>query len=250
MKAIVYAAGRGVRLGPRHAHTQKLLLEFGGRSLLEWHALRLSAAGVAEMVVVTGFLREHVAAVLPDIGRRHGLRVRERVNAEFDEGSVLSVAVSLADIEHTAEPLLLMDGDVLYPGGFIERLLHSAGESVLLVDRDYAIGDDDPVLVPMNDGRPFEFRKRWQGDAQVVGESIGLFKLGARHAPALVAATRERTGGERRAESYDEIIRALVLAGSFEAEDVSGEPWTEIDFPEDIERARSEVMPAIIAREG
>ena len=41
MKAIICAAGRGVRLG---ANSPKILLEFGGRSLLEWHALRLREA--------------------------------------------------------------------------------------------------------------------------------------------------------------------------------------------------------------
>ncbi len=38
LKAIICAAGRGVRLG---ANSPKILLEFGGRTLLEWHALRL-----------------------------------------------------------------------------------------------------------------------------------------------------------------------------------------------------------------
>ena len=250
MKAIVYAAGRGVRLGPRYAGRQKLLLEFGGRSLLEWHALRLAQAGVDELVVVTGYRRETVADLLPGVAARHGLRVREKVNADYDEGSVLSVAVSLPEIENTDEPLLLMDGDVLYPGGFIERLIASPHESALLVDRHYATTDDDPVLVPLRGGQPFEFLKGWRGEADAVGESVGLFKLGPRDVPALVAATHERLHGAGRGESYDEIIRALVRAGSFGAEDVSGEPWTEIDFPEDVERALDGVLRAITALEG
>jgi len=101
------------------------------------------------------------------------------------------------------------------------------------------------VLVPMHAGRPFEFRKRWQGEADAVGESIGFFKLAPGHVPTLIAATRIRTHGVRRAESYDEIIRDLVVTDCFGAEDVSGEQWTEIDFPEDIDRARQVVMPTL-----
>ena len=245
MKAIVYGAGRGARLGPAYADSQKLMLEFGGRTLLEWHALRLAAAGVTELVVVTGFRRDQVASALPVLAARHGLAVREVVNPDFDEGSVLSVAVSLPEIEQAAGPLLLMDGDVLYPRGFLERLLASPHPSALLVDRDFATDDDDPVLVPMHAGRPFEFRKRWQGEADAVGESIGFFKLAPGHVPTLIAATRMRTHGVRRAESYDEVIRDLVVTDCFGAEDVSGEQWTEIDFPEDIDRARQVVMPTL-----
>jgi choline kinase len=36
-----------------------------------------------------------------------------------------------------------------------------------------------------------------------------------------------------------------VLAGRFGFEDVTSLPWTEIDFPEDISRARDEVLPQI-----
>ena len=39
VKAIIYAAGRGMRL---RADVPKILLEFGGRTLLEWHALQIA----------------------------------------------------------------------------------------------------------------------------------------------------------------------------------------------------------------
>ena len=38
-------------------------------------------------------------------------------------------------------------------------------------------------------------------------------------------------------------------AGTFGYEDVTGYPWLEIDFPEDLVRAEREVMPAIRAIE-
>lgn len=53
MKAIIYAAGRGTRL---QSDSPKILLKFGGKTLLEWHALRLREAGVREIVLVTGHI--------------------------------------------------------------------------------------------------------------------------------------------------------------------------------------------------
>lgn len=242
MKAIICAAGRGVRLG---VNSPKILLEFGGRTLLEWHALRLREAAVTEVVLVTGHLREEIARGLPEIGARHRMNVRELVNDRFHEGSVLSVAAALPEIEGSREPLLLMDADVLYPAQMLDRLIRSDHPTALLLDREYSTKDDDPVLVPVRNGRPFEFRKKWTGQADFVGESVGFFKIGPDDLPVLIEETRARSAGGEVRDSYDDVLRAMVLAGRFGFEDVTGLPWTEIDFPEDVSRARDEVLPQI-----
>jgi choline kinase len=48
---------------------------------------------------------------------------------------------------------------------------------------------------------------------------------------------------------YEEAIRDLILAEpeAFCAEDVSDLPWTEIDFPQDVVRARDVVLPQLEA---
>lgn len=245
MKAIICAAGRGVRLG---ADSPKILLEFGGRTLLEWHALRLREAGVADVVLITGYLREQIGAVLPGISARYGASMRELANDRFHEGSVLSLAAALPEIEGSGDPILLMDADVLYPAEMLERLIHSAHPTALLLDREYSTKDDDPVLVPVKDGRPFEFRKKWTGHADLVGESIGFFKIAPADFPMLINETRTRSVGPDVRDSYDDVLRALVLAGRFGCEDVTGMPWTEIDFPDDVSRARDEVLPQIERR--
>ena len=242
MKAIICAAGRGVRLG---ADFPKILLEFGRRTLLEWHAVRLREAGVHDVFLVTGFSRELIARILPEISARHGLRMRELVNERFHEGSVLSLAVALPEMEGSREPILLMDGDVLYPAQMLERLIGSSHPTALLLDRDYSTNDDDPVLVPVKNGRPFEFQKKWTGQADFVGESIGFFKIAPADLPLLIEETRVRSAGRAVRDSYDEVLRAMVLADRFGFEDVTTLPWTEIDFPEDVSRARDEVLPLI-----
>ena len=64
LKAIICAAGGefvSARVRP------KILLEFGGRTLLEWYVMRLHELGVEDVVLVTGHLREQIATVLPDM---------------------------------------------------------------------------------------------------------------------------------------------------------------------------------------
>ena len=242
MKAIIYAAGRGVRLG---AQSPKVLLELGGRTLLEWHVLRLRDAGVRKLVVVTGHLREQITAVLPRLTEAYGLAVREIFNDRFEEGSVLSLFASLPEITGSVRPVLLMDADVLYPRHMLERLIGSPHPTTLLLDREFSTDDDDPVLVPVKNGRPFEFRKKWTGEADLVGESIGFFKIAREDMPMLAKETCERSMGRNCSDSYDDVLRAMVVAGVFGYEDMTGTPWTEIDFAADVAKARDVVLPAI-----
>ena len=243
MKAIIYAAGRGTRL---QSDSPKILLEFGGKTLLEWHAFRLREAGVREVVLVTGHLREQIAELLPGICIPYEVTVREIVNPRFHEGSLLSLKVSLPEIEDSYEPLLLMDADVFYPVGMLDRLIRSPHPTVLLLDREFSTNDDDPVLVPVKNERPIDFRKQWSGDAEFVGESIGFFKIAPVDFPLLIKETRARSRGSSCTGSYDDVLRTLVLAGRFGYEDVTGLPWIEIDFPADVIQARKQLVPAII----
>ena len=118
MKAVIYAAGKGARLGADHP---KVLLEFGGRSLLEWHIARLSAVGVSDLLIVTGFRCEKIAALLPSLGQRYAVNIDEVVNRDFDEGSVLSFQVSLPYLRSAGAAVLLMDADVLHPAIMLRR---------------------------------------------------------------------------------------------------------------------------------
>lgn len=250
MDAIIYAAGRGIRLGPLSTECPKILLEVGGRTLLERHAELLAWAGVRRLHVVTGHLRATVARVITAVSGRFGIDVTELYNEAFEEGSVISMAASLPLIRDAKEPLLLMDGDVLYDHRLIRRLIDSPIRSVLLLDQGYSTADDDPVLVPVRDGTPFEFRKKWAGEADLVGESIGFFKLDRHGLDAVIRETEARLSGERRKESYDEVLRSLVLAGVFGYEDVTGIPWTELDFPDDVAYARDTILPRLEALPG
>ena len=54
MNAIIYAAGRATRLGPAYQDRTKILLEFGGKSLLQWHVENLMNLGVRRVGIEIG----------------------------------------------------------------------------------------------------------------------------------------------------------------------------------------------------
>ena len=247
MQAIIYAAGVGMRLKSAFGERPKILLEFAGKSLLERHLQCLHEVGIGRLTIVTGYQHTLIEQALPPLRRLYRIEIQQLINPHFTEGSILSLATSIPVLQPLArnQPVLLMDGDVLYPAEMLRRLVESSQPTALLIDRDYSTADDDPVLVPIAGGRPFDFVKKWQGKTEQIGESIGFFKVSPHDLPDLIAFTQRLCAGKGRSASYDDVLRKLVQAGRFGHVDVTGLPWTEIDFPEDMERAAREILPAI-----
>src|SRR2546429_4787767 len=162
MRAIILAAGRGLRLQqPEEQQLPKCLLQFGGASLLERHLRLLKRAGVDEVVLALGFRHELVEAELDRL--RWQPRPQIVLNARYELGSVLTVH-TVADAMTRGGDVLLMDADVLYHEGIMSALV--AGHKPvnrLLIDRNFEPGEE-PVKVCVSDGIPVEFRKKLAPD--------------------------------------------------------------------------------------
>jgi len=247
MRAIILAAGRGLRLQqPAQAELPKCLLEFGGHSLLERHLRILKRAGVDEVVLALGFLHKQVRAHLE--GLRGYARPQIVLNPQFDLGSVLTLHTAAEAMQRGGD-VLVMDADVLYGERIMGALL--AGQNPvnrILIDRNFEPGDE-PVKVCVRSGVPFELRKRLEPGLKydTVGESVGFFRFSERGARRLAAIVSDYVGSGRAHQPHEEAVRDLLRESSqaFEVADVTGLPWIEIDFPADVERAAHEILPQL-----
>ena len=244
IKALILAAGVGARLGDVADNRPKALLEFGGKSLLRRHVEILGAAGIDDIVVGVGYRADLIAAELAALGP--GSRPRTIANPRFREGSIVTLWTLREELAWGGE-VLVMDADVLYDRRMMARLLASAHANCLLFDADFEPGDE-PVKICVRGGRIVEFRKRIEVDYDSCGESVGLFRLSPATAGELAAAATAYVADGRSEEPYEEAIRDLVVAapdGRFGYEDVTGLPWIEIDFADDLRRAESEIWPRL-----
>jgi choline kinase len=105
------------------------------------------------------------------------------------------------------------------------------------------------VKICVRDGVPIELRKQLESDLQFdsIGESVGFFRFdegGARRLASLVAGYVARDCGHM---PHEEAVRDLVRERShvIEVADVTGAPWIEIDFPNDMTRAAREILPLL-----
>jgi len=242
--AVLLAAGVGRRLG-QALPSPKVLLDFGGKSLLARHCEALVSAGAQKLVIVTGFETEQVHAALRRIAPP--LKIELLYNPRFTEGSVVSLAAS-ADVLRSGSPTVLMDGDVLYDPAMLVRLRDADGETALLVDRELEPGDE-PVKVCFDAaGTIVDFRKKPENPGVWHGESVGFFRFSAMIGSRLADRCGWYAQNAPQME-YEEAIRDLMLAepARFCAEDVTDLAWTEIDFEEDVVKAREVILPQLEA---
>ncbi len=247
MRAIILAAGRGLRLKqPEDEQIPKCLLRFGGMSLLERHLRMLRTAGISDLVLALGFRHELVEA---ELDRLQWIpRPEIVINEKFELGSVLTVH-TVAQAMTRGGDVLLMDADVLYDERIMRALVAGASPiNRLLIDREFEPGDE-PVKVCVRDGVPIELRKQPEPNLKydTIGESVGFFRFDATAARRLAQLVAGYVSSGRDHMPHEEAVRDLVREGSqmIDVSDVTGSPWIEIDFSVDVERAARDVLPQL-----
>jgi len=246
MHAVILAAGRGSRLAEFNPEGRpKCLLSFGGRSLLARHLDLLYQFGVRQADLVVGYEADQVIEHVGRLTSRPD--VAFHFNPRYEQGSVISLWAARETLV-SGTHIVLMDADVLYHPAMLQRLLQTSHRNCFLLDRGF-LNDEESVKIAIRNGIMVDFRKKLT-DGLVydqVGESVGFFRFDA-EVSARIAEECARLDTEGLADApYEEVLRNLLLEqpDAFAYEDVSGLPWVEIDFPEDVVRARDMILPAI-----
>ena len=241
MKAIILAAGVARRLAPLTDHTHKCLLPVGERSLLDRMLDALAASGVEESVLVLGHCQDQVRRAA---GTARGpMRIGYVENPDYQKGSILSLWCARETL--LSDSTLVMDAEVLFPARFLRGLIEAPAPSALLLDRGFQDTGEEVKLYAVGD-RVIALGKKFVPRAwDVVGEGVGFFKCSDAHAPEYLRLMEEsirETGG---ANEYEDALHRLLAQVPVGWVDVTGLPWTEVDFAEDLRRAATQVLPKI-----
>lgn len=243
MKAAMLAAGVGHRLGMGEAAPPKALLRFDGRTLLARHLDILARFGLFDLTLVVGHQAHAIEQELRAIGAAD--RVKTRFNPGYRRGSLLSLWM-LRDILRAGEPVVYMDADVLYDWRLLDRLLGSAHADCILIAR----GDPDPewVEVRIQGDRIVAFDKDVTvAEFDIRAEWVGFARFSATTAARLADAIDRYVESGQVDVICEKAMRDVILAtDAFGFQDVTDLPWIEIDFPEDVQRARLQILPRLL----
>lgn len=232
-------------MGEEKDRPPKCLVRFGGKTLLQRHLDILQYCGIHEVVIGVGYRADLIQAEIAALGAHH---VAHAVfNPDYEQESILTLWTLRNHLSWGGE-VLLMDADVLYDYRLIERLLASGHQNCFLLDRNIEPGDE-PTKLCVRDGYLVDFHKKIRTTYDYYGESVGFFRLSSHIASRLADATKAYIEDGKTGELYDEPLRDLLLAsppGTFGFEDITGLPWIEIDFPEDVLRGEKEILPRLV----
>ncbi|MEM1540872.1 MAG: nucleotidyltransferase family protein, partial [Candidatus Bathyarchaeia archaeon] len=109
MKAVVLAAGEGVRLHPITLTRPKHLISFGGKPILEHCLKAIKACGISEIVIVVHYMAEAIRKYFGS-GEKLGLKIEYAYQKDaLGTGNAASVAEPYVDGD-----FLLVYGDLLF----------------------------------------------------------------------------------------------------------------------------------------
>jgi L-glutamine-phosphate cytidylyltransferase len=243
VKAVVLAAGQGSRLLPLTADRPKPLVPVGGRPLLFRTLDRLAEVGVAarDVVVVAGYRQDVLEAALAANGFAAARVLHNPHWHDWQNFHSLSVAREAT----RGETVLQLDGDVLFDGALLPRLLDAPGPGVLATSVRADL-DAETMKVDVSGGRVVALSKRL---THAVGESMGIARLDAELAEEVMAELETFPALGLTGEYYEEAYRRLFDRGRgpFRIVDVADLLVTEIDDRADLERAEALLRDRAVA---
>lgn len=240
MKAIILAAGEGKRLGQGYP---KCLASVGDRTLIRHQIDALMRYGIGSVSIVVGFRKEAIIEHLAigDLGLDLNIKFVE--NPCYDtKNNIYSLWLARHEM---SEDFVLLNCDVLFHPKILERILSSKWDNVIGVE--YKLCGQEEMKVLLSGHRVTQLNKKLD-PAAAAGEYIGLARLGAAGARACREALDELVIEKNlHADYYEEALNRLFDNTEVHAVNVSDLPVIEIDFPEDLNLARSVVYPRFAA---
>jgi choline kinase len=234
---VVLAAGVGSRLGAETVELPKTLIGVDGdRTILDIALANFAHVGLEDAVIVTGHGHDVLADRVPDLERRHGVKLELVFNPKAREwNNCYSLWCAR---EAFREGVLLANGDTVHPASVEERLLEARGpELVLAVDDSKALGEEEMKVHITGDGHLDRINKALDPET-AHGEYIGVTLIEPAAAEPLADAL-EAVWRRDTTLYYEDGFQELAdRGGRVGIAPIGSVEWVEVDDHRDLARAR------------
>ena len=253
MKALILAAGRGSRLNPFTENYPKCLTDLAGMTLIDRQIRTLRAAGISDIVIVTGYLAEMLA--LPGTRQCH--------NPDWAKTNMVESLFS-AESEF-GDDVIVSYGDIIYEPRVLGALLASTDDISVVVDSRWRAYWETRFKDPLSDAESLCFDEdgRITDIGNVVpdiddiqAQYIGLMRFKGSGINILQRARADlgkisRPGMKKRtlANAYmTDLLMEIILTGETVRGVAVDSGWLEIDTVEDYESATAMISDGRIAQ--
>ena len=226
----------------------KCMIDVGGRRVLDWILDSLTDAGVDHIAFVGGYHIDNVIAAYPELRFYHN-----------DKWANTNILASLFCAEPEMDSGFIVSySDILYSHNVVQRLMGSQADVAIVVDLEWrqrysgriAHPETQAEKVAVENGMVVRVGKHLSSN-ETYGEFIGLAKFSERGANLMRSRylyfqehclDRAFHQAHTIHEAYlTDMLQELVDLGTrIDTIDIRGK-WVELDTPQDMERARSDM---------
>jgi NDP-sugar pyrophosphorylase family protein len=234
---LVLAAGLGTRLRPLTDDVPKCLTKVSGRPILLRALDRFRALGVEHCVCVVGYRSEQVRSGLA--GAPPGMRITVVHAPEYwRRGTAASLQHGLAEVPRDAD-VLLAEGDVVFEGGVVERLLAVPASATAVATR--VPNCQGTFLGVGGDGLVSSVHRAHHAGGRHdshLGKAVNLHLLGAQDLTVRLRPLLRSLLSSNPAASVEDLLEEwLGRGGRLRAVDVGPLRWWEVDDARDLRTA-------------
>jgi len=230
MKAVILAAGEGVRLQPITLTRPKHLIKVGGKPILEHCLNAVKTAGIDEAVIVIHYMGDAIRRYFGD-GKKFGLKIEYVEQKEIlGTGNAASVVES-----YVKDEFLLVYSDLMFSANAVKNVIDVYGRekpttvmAVVPVERteDYGIVEIEEEKYVK---RIVEKPKREEAPSKLANAGIYVFST------AIFDKIRETKASERgEVELTDAISLLMTEKKTVLAVKISQDDWIDIGRPWDL----------------
>lgn len=241
--ALLLAAGTGSRLYPLTRNAPKCLTLVNGRSILERMVSGLDKQGFTRLVVITGYMEEHIREFLGD--RVGGIKIDYVFSPLYKTTNNIYSLWMARDVIN--EPFLLLESDLVFDESLLGGMLRP---DRIAVARQQPWMDGTCVTV----NRARQVKAFLAGRADSLGEirykTVNIYSISRASWGAIVKRLDGHISEGKVNGYYETVFSEMVADGSLSFEMVSfdGKPWYEIDNVEDLAKAEKLFAPGTPAK--
>lgn len=226
MKAIILAAGKATRLLPLTKDTPQCLLNINKKTILEIQIENLKRSGIDDITVITGYLSDKVE----DFCKKIGIKV---LFNPFYEVSGMAGTLYVAK-EELKKGFIFLYSDVLFDPIIIKKLLENKGGICLSIKKN-EIREEAEKVIELN-GVIKSISKVKTGNEN--GEFIGIAKFSESEAKKLISGLGNILKININIPFIKLIDNLIKKKKIITACDIKDSKFVDIDFPEDLEKAK------------
>jgi len=240
MKAIILAAGRGIRLNNGlPSPFPKTMEMINGISIIHYQIKNCLKQGINKFVVVVGYQK--------NILQQHVLEVLSEEQVAFVENEVFEKTNTLYSLylcqKFMNEDIIYFNADVLFHPFILRKLVKGEDCSMLMIEIK-KVGEEE-VKVRTEYGIIKEIHKQIPPHI-AEGEFIGIAKFVERDLSCFCECLEFGVHHGQANNYFEYAVNMMCLDRELRAIYTDGLPCIEIDFPEDLQRAKVELFPEIL----